>query len=811
MPLVSLTVTIVIRVMRRLAASLICLAALGLPSAVHAAEGCAPAGGAGSTPATAAAGDFRFTGGGWGHGAGMSQYGAQGAALLGCDAPTILQTYFPGAVVQSVPLPSAIRVSLATGATDTPVTAVIGTIPWETCEGGQCTPLPVTLAAGRTWNVQVQPDASWIIRDGPTEVWRGGNRTTILRARLSLTDADNRIVRVGNRFKWGLLEFDSLSEATTTHFVTLDIAPFDRYLYGLDEVPALWPAQALQAQVIAARSYAALRRDAFDGARAACRCDVYATTQDQVYRGYEKEAEGPDGSYGRRWVDAVNATHSPDLAVGSLLRYQGKTADAYYSSSHGGYSESSKFVFGGELAYVQPVDDSRWDAASDNPYRTWTATFTADEVGAALGVGRATSITTPEPRGHACRIGNPTRGYGGLVVEGTAGRRVLSGDEVRRSLALRSTLFAVNADQGGGCAAGGPAGGTQGPPEPPPPSPTPSSPPPTSPPPASPSPSPDPVPPEPGAGPTDPVGRIAGTDRVQTAVAASQNAWASSEEALLATARGFPDALAAGALAARLDAPVLLTEPDGLPPEVLQELRRLRVRQVRILGGVSAISATVERTLRDAGFEIARLEGSERFATAAAVALAAGPSASGEVVLALGTDFADAVAAGALSATPDHPPTLLTARDQLPTATEQALGQLGARTVLVLGGESAISEAVARRLVELGYTVQRLSGPSRFDTSAAVARAAMVRFGQGTRPVILATGYGYPDALAAGALAAHLGAPLQLVHNTDLEQSPAARDFLREHAGVFLEGLVVGGPAAVAEQVREQSARAITG
>lgn len=790
--------------MRRIVASLACVAVLGLPSAVHAAEGCAPAGGAGSTPATAAAGDFRFTGGGWGHGAGMSQYGAQGAALLGCDAATILQTYFPGAVVESVPLPPAIRVSLATGATDTPVTAVSGTIPWETCEGGECSDLPVTLAEGRTWNVQVQPDASWVIRDGPTEVWRGGNRTTLLRARLSLSDADNRIVRVGNRFKWGLLEFDSLSEATTTHFVTLDIAPFDRYLYGLDEVPALWPGQALQAQVIAARSYAALRRDAFDGARAACRCDVYATTQDQVYRGYEKEAEGPDGSYGRRWVDAVNATHSPDIAVGSLLRYQGRTADAYYSSSHGGYSESSRFVFGGELPYVQPVDDSRWDAASDNPYRTWAATFSADHVGAALGVGRATSITTPEPRGHACRVGNTTRGYGGVVVEGTAGRRTLSGDEVRRALGLRSTLFAVNADQGGGCPAGGPAGGVEGPRQPPPePAPSPPAP--------SPTPSPDPVPPEPGTGPTDPVGRIAGTDRIQTAVAASQRAWASSEEALLATARGFPDALAAGALAARLDAPVLLTEPDTLPAEVLQELRRLGVRRVRILGGVSAVSATVERSLRDAGFETARLEGPERFSTARAVALAAGPAASGEVVLALGTDFPDAVAAGALSATPDHPPTLLTARDQLPAATEQALGQLGARTVLVLGGEGAIAEPVERRLAELGYTVQRLSGPSRFDTSAAVARAAMVRFGQGTRPVVLATGYGYPDALAAGALAAHLGGPLQLVHNTDLDQSPAARDFLREHAAVFGEGLVVGGPAAVAEQVREQSARAITG
>ena len=80
-----------------------------------------------------------------------------------------------------------------------------------------------------------------------------------------------------------------------------------------------------------------------------CRCDVYDSTSDQVYSGYLKESEG---TYGPRWVAAVDAT------AGQTMRYGGKTAVGYYSSSHGGHSESNAFVWGsGQVPYLRAVDD----------------------------------------------------------------------------------------------------------------------------------------------------------------------------------------------------------------------------------------------------------------------------------------------------------------------------------------------------------------------------------------------------------------------------------------------------------------------
>jgi len=784
---------------RRVLAVVVLAAALLLPAAPASAAECGPAGGAGAQPAVAPPGDFRITGGGWGHGAGMSQYGAQGAGLLGCDAATILGTYYPGTALESVPSPGGIRVSLDTDATATTVTGVAGSVPWELCaiDRTGCADIAPNLEPGRTWTVALTASAGYVIRDGATEVWRGGDHFTLLRAKLSASDADNRIVRVGNRYRWGQLEFDSVLQATPTMYVTLDIAPFDRYLYGLAEVPSSWPEETLKAQVIAARSYAALRVERNGGNRDGCRCDVYATVADQAYTGYEKESEGPDGSFGARWRAAVDATRASDFSTTQVLRYGGRIADAFYSSSHGGYSESSRFVFGGELPYIQPVDDSRWDAASANPYRSWAVTFSADDLGRRLGVGVAQELTVLDPKGNACRVGEPSRGFGGVRVRGASGERVAGGNEVRRALGLRSTLFAVNADGAGACPVSGPTmtPPPTGPPEPPPP-----------PPPVDPPGTPVPG----GSGVTmDPIVRVAGPERVATAVEVSRAHWDSASEVVIATAFDYPDALAGGALAGRLGAPLLLTESRELSPLVLAEVVRLQANRVTLLGGSTAIAQPVEDALRGAGVEVRRLGGEDRYATAAAVAGEA-TAPDGEVAVALGSDFADAVSAGALAATPGHVPTLLATRDGVPPATAAALRRMGARTVLLVGGHDALPATVAEQLSGLGYTVERLAGENRFATSAAVARFAMGRFDAGPRPVVMAPGSGYPDALTAGTLAARLSASVLLVPGADLNSEPLSAAWLRGYAAALDRAVLVGGLGVVSDLVRDQAARAIT-
>jgi putative cell wall-binding protein len=382
-------------------------------------------------------------------------------------------------------------------------------------------------------------------------------------------------------------------------------------------------------------------------------------------------------------------------------------------------------------------------------------------------------VSTPDPKGAGGRIGVPSRGYGGVVVEGTAGSATVSGlDFVQRlGVSRRSERFAVVTGVGGG--GSGPGS-------------------------------------DPECAPTTDqsgntvVTRSSGPGRVETAVAVSRDHWQTASDVVLATAGRFPDALAAGALAARLDAPVLLTSESELSPQVAEEIARLGATTAHVLGGSGAVGPRATEALAQRGVAVRRLAGPSRFETAAAAALAAGSSPSGDVALAFGGDWPDAVSAGALSASADRIPTLLTARDALPSATRAALAELDAQRVLIVGGSAVISEGVAAQLRELGYSVARIAGANRWETSLAAVRDGLSRGTPGGRPVILASGAAFPDALSAGGLAARRNGGLLLVPRCDLNQTTATRDYL-DDAG-FGGGTIVGGTAAVSDRVREQAA-----
>lgn len=313
------------------------------------------------------------------------------------------------------------------------------------------------------------------------------------------------------------------------------------------------------------------------------------------------------------------------------------------------------------------------------------------------------------------------------------------------------------------------------------------------------------LPQPPAAGATESVQRTYGGERITTAVAASAEHRAHADDVLLATAEDFPDALAAGALAADLDAPVLLTAPESLPAVVRTELARLATRRVWVLGGPRAVGEEVVETLRADGYEVHRLADASRYGTARAVALRAG-APTGEAVVALGEHpeaeraWADAVAAGALAAAPGHVPTLLTRADDLPPETAEALAELGVRRVLLLGGTAAVGPAVEQHLRELGYDVRRVAGASRYDTSIALADMALERFGAGAHPVVFASGRDFPDALAAGAVAAAVDGPLVLVPPANLGGS--TDEWLRQRK--WAEAVVVGGPASASDRVVAQ-------
>lgn len=300
--------------------------------------------------------------------------------------------------------------------------------------------------------------------------------------------------------------------------------------------------------------------------------------------------------------------------------------------------------------------------------------------------------------------------------------------------------------------------------------------------------------------------RFAGGDRIATAVAVSSALWQRADHVLVASARAFPDALAAAALAARRDAPILLSEPDRLPAATAAEIERLAPSTVTVVGGTAAVSERVAAAIGAlAGTpDVARVAGPDRYATAAALAVTAGASGSGEVVVTSGESFPDALAAAALAASDDRVPALLTPRAALHPAARDAVRDLGASTAVIVGGTAVVAPAVEQALVDAGLRVTRLAGADRYASAATVSERALAR-GPGDG-VLLATGADFPDALAAGAAAARQGATLALVPPGDLDHAPALRQLLDRHRDQLRCNAVVGGRGAVPIRVAEQIA-----
>lgn len=210
------------------------------------------------------------------------------------------------------------------------------------------------------------------------------------------------------------------------------------------------------------------------------------------------------------------------------------------------------------------------------------------------------------------------------------------------------------------------------------------------------------------------VRRVAGADRYATAAAISAATFpAGVPIAYIATGRSFPDALSAGAAAARLGGPLLLVAPDAIPGVVRTELTRLRPARIVVTGGTAVVNAAVMQALDayTAG-AVSRQAGSDRFATSAAISAAAFPAAP-TAFLANGLGFADAVA-GIPAAAKAGAPMLLTLPGALPLSIATELRRLDPARVVLLGGPAAISDSI-RAAVAAATALVRV-GPHYFST-----------------------------------------------------------------------------------------------
>jgi putative cell wall-binding protein len=300
-----------------------------------------------------------------------------------------------------------------------------------------------------------------------------------------------------------------------------------------------------------------------------------------------------------------------------------------------------------------------------------------------------------------------------------------------------------------------------------------------------------------GEGRSPEVLRVFGASRFGTAAALSAGRFSPGVDVVyLATGSNFPDALTGGVAAALTEAPILLVTRATVPEETASELERLRPGSIVLLGGTGVIGPEVAIALeRFTTGQVRRIAGADRFATAAAVSAATFPAGAATVYIATGANFPDALT-GVVAAAEAAGPLLLVNRDGIPAATESELARLGPSEVVILGGAGAVGAEVEGSLRRFG-AVRRIAGPSRFATAAALAADA---FTDGAATVYVATGGNFPDAVAGGAIAALVPAPVLLSTTGDLTDATRAELLrLAPTRVVILGGNAVVGPDVEAE------------
>jgi len=310
---------------------------------------------------------------------------------------------------------------------------------------------------------------------------------------------------------------------------------------------------------------------------------------------------------------------------------------------------------------------------------------------------------------------------------------------------------------------------------------------------------------------------VAGAGRVETAIEASRLGFApgSSEYAVIATARSFPDALGGSTLVGALDAPILLTEPGMLSTALSAEIARLGASHVIVLGGTGAVSADVFDAL-DAlpGVDtIERVFGDDRYATAQAIARRSiaemGIAWDGTAFVATGESFPDALGASPVAAAKGLPIYLVHPDPARHDSLVAAMHSDGVDEAIILGGTGPVPSSLETKLNgRFGDSyVQRLAGLNRYTTAVAVATYGVTMVGLSWDRVAIATGEDFPDALSGGALQGKSGSVMLLTHPGYLHTDVAAA--LSTHTASITEVRFLGGTGAVPQVVRDEVVQAL--
>jgi SpoIID/LytB domain protein len=390
-----------------------------------------------------------IAGGGWGHGIGMSQYGAYGRALNGAGPEAILEHYYSRSSVQSRKMPRRVRVGLLQGRSQ------IDTSSSAFRSGGGRVAFKVrgsskTIAEGpsRTnWKVEASSTGGMrLFKDGDRVKKNGKSVFGSPSKPLQLIfEPHGSLVSVGGKaydYAYGRLEFGTYSTPCARDYCLrlVLVIGMQKYLYGLSEVPSSWPAGVLAAQAVAGRTYAFSKIKRLGQHLSPCDCAVYDSTVDQAYAGDGKRAAS--GQFWDDWKRAVNSTK------GRVILHKGDPIQALYSSSSGGHTENNENVWGGSpISYLRGVKDGT-DDVDANPNHKWKVRMSwsqfSSKLNAGFGTGGLKRFRIIKPLGVSGRVTVvKSSSAGGVRIVGKSKTVRADGWDIRSALSLRDTLFRV--------------------------------------------------------------------------------------------------------------------------------------------------------------------------------------------------------------------------------------------------------------------------------------------------------------------------------------------------------------------------------
>ena len=388
-----------------------------------------------------------FEGSGWGHGVGMSQWGAYGLATLGWTYDDILAHYYRGTSLDDLGNPN-IWVNLEEKFTSRTLT-VLNTNPDVqgvdvviTGSSGQVNAEPgntISLAPHGTSGcvVTVNPGGQTVTDTSGCAIdmtWDGhatNPSTKIYIHGCFNTDWNaSGSPQVPCQYARGELH---LRRGAGGLYLSAEM-PMEDYVKGISEIPYTWHAEVQKAQAVAARSFAEYQRRVRTPSTSGCWCHVRDTTSDQRYVGWGHSNRGP-------WVNGVNSTARRMLTHAASSR---TVIKAYYSSSSGGRTEHGHVVgfASGPVEWLTSVSDARAvDGTVPNPNASWTRSRTASSIAQTLGFDAVTSVKVASTRpgsGSAATVE-----YKG-VKNGSLVSTIKSSTWTRQNFALLSEYFSVD-------------------------------------------------------------------------------------------------------------------------------------------------------------------------------------------------------------------------------------------------------------------------------------------------------------------------------------------------------------------------------